>query len=387
MPALEFKPPTRAKHTADEEAALAARAQAGDTRAAEELYEAVALWVVKISRKVAAQSSWDVEEAVATANAVFFTEVLPRFDPQRGRLTSLIGLMLPQRLRRARRTDRLIRTPDHWDQTEENRRRRPKSTSLAHTPRDDGATLGDLLPGDGPNPLRGAIRAEETAVALKAVSQLHPTYREVVQRCVIGNETLEQAGEAIGVTRERVRQLTIQAMASLRRRYDDLVERPRVGVRACRFQPQQARNPTRQPVDDLIAMLDRITPENLSERISELDLEFDKQKQAYRAKRKKLAALANLVGVKPPQAERRAAKPSVNGRDHGSSAGELQPPREGTIARAAYDHLEANGPAKARAIADAIGRPVGSVATALSGSWCFSSQGGGLWALAEGAEE
>lgn len=87
--------------------------------------------------------------------------------------------------------------------------------------RDSDATLADLLPGDGAeDPAAPNERGELQRLLEDAVSHLPPREKAVLRlRFGIGAAalpTLEQIGQVLGVTRERVRQIEVKALQRLR---------------------------------------------------------------------------------------------------------------------------------------------------------------------------
>lgn len=57
---------------------------------------------------------------------------------------------------------------------------------------------------------------QDFARRLVEITPLTEAQEQVVALCVIGNSTLEDAGEVLGVTRERVRQILAKAMRNFR---------------------------------------------------------------------------------------------------------------------------------------------------------------------------
>ena len=96
----------------------------------------------------------------------------------------------------------------------------PRSTSLdVPLSADDDAVLGDFVAGDGPLPeevVEHTLRSETLTLALGALPKRH---REViVLRYGLGDtdpSTLEQIGKRLGITRERVRQIEVEALGRL----------------------------------------------------------------------------------------------------------------------------------------------------------------------------
>ncbi len=87
--------------------------------------------------------------------------------------------------------------------------------------REDSATHLDLLRDEGPGPLEAVALSEERALVRKEVSSalalLNEKERVVVQKRLMADEpeSLQVIGDALGVTRERVRQIESQAIKKL----------------------------------------------------------------------------------------------------------------------------------------------------------------------------
>jgi RNA polymerase primary sigma factor len=95
----------------------------------------------------------------------------------------------------------------------------PRATSLdAPVGEDDDAVLGDFVSGDEPPPedtVENTIRSEVVAAAVASLPQRH---RDVlVLRYGLGTDpcTLGEIGRCLGITRERVRQIEVEALARL----------------------------------------------------------------------------------------------------------------------------------------------------------------------------
>jgi RNA polymerase primary sigma factor len=85
---------------------------------------------------------------------------------------------------------------------------------------EDDATLGDFVAGEGPLPdevVESSIRSERLADALRALPERQRAV--VVLRYGIGDggdpKTLEEIGRRLGLTRERVRQIEVEALKRL----------------------------------------------------------------------------------------------------------------------------------------------------------------------------
>ena len=85
--------------------------------------------------------------------------------------------------------------------------------------RHDDAVLGDFVPGDGPLPdelVENSLRSETLAEALRALPERHRSV--VALRYGLDDaepKTLEEIGRRLGLTRERVRQIEVEALKRL----------------------------------------------------------------------------------------------------------------------------------------------------------------------------
>jgi RNA polymerase sigma factor (sigma-70 family) len=100
----------------------------------------------------------------------------------------------------------------------------PRATSL-DTPLgdEDDAVLGDLVASDGPLPeeiVEDSLRSESLALALQALPERHRDV--IVLRYGLEGDprTLEDIGRRLGITRERVRQIEVEALNRLARLHE-----------------------------------------------------------------------------------------------------------------------------------------------------------------------
>src|SRR3989441_87042 len=94
------------------------------------------------------------------------------------------------------------------------------STSLdAPVGEADDAVLGDFVPGDGPLPdemVEDSLRSQMLAEALRSLPDRHRAV--VILRYGLDDadpKTLEEIGRRLGLTRERVRQIEVEALKRL----------------------------------------------------------------------------------------------------------------------------------------------------------------------------
>jgi RNA polymerase primary sigma factor len=96
----------------------------------------------------------------------------------------------------------------------------PRATSLdAPLGDEDDAVVGDFVPGDGPLPeelVEDNLRSQTLALALRALPERHRDV--IVLRYGLDENdprTLEEIGRRLGITRERVRQIEVEALNRL----------------------------------------------------------------------------------------------------------------------------------------------------------------------------
>lgn len=238
--------------TAAEEAALARRARAGDVAARQHLIAANLRLVVSIAARY---RGMPLDDLVQEGN-IGLMRAVEKYDPSRGwRLSTYATWWITQAITRAlAEQSRQIRTPVHL--VERAARIRKVADQLAaingETPsvaeiaaamgrpaawvaaavnamiapasldrRDaEGIALIDVLPG-GDGDVGAAVADDDTAARVRALlARLTPRERLIVAQYygLDGHEprTLEEVGDAIGLTRERVRQIIAAALRRLR---------------------------------------------------------------------------------------------------------------------------------------------------------------------------
>lgn len=95
--------------------------------------------------------------------------------------------------------------------------------SLNDSFRDDLTTRQDMLADSGPGPLEAAETREEEAMAKReikdALALLNGRERMVIEKRILSEEpeSLQDIGDVLGVTRERVRQIEAEAIKKLRK--------------------------------------------------------------------------------------------------------------------------------------------------------------------------
>jgi len=101
----------------------------------------------------------------------------------------------------------------------------PRATSLdAPVGDEDDAVVGDFVSGDGPLPdelVEDSLRSQTLADALRSLPERHRSV--IILRYGLDEEdprTLEQIGRHLGITRERVRQIEVEALNRLSRLHE-----------------------------------------------------------------------------------------------------------------------------------------------------------------------
>ena len=245
--------------TAEEEIALGRGVQAGDEPARQRMIEANLRLVVKVARGYVGRGV-PLLDLIEEGN-LGLMHAVTKFDPDRGcRFSTYATWWIRQAVERAvinqGRTVRLpihvarelasyvraeqalrrelARTPTTREVSERTgfsteqiaklRRIRERSVSV-DAPLDDtgGHVLLDCLNDDQAENPRDCACAEELSTLIKGwLEELSPRHREVIEMRfgINGRErlTLEHVGQALGLTRERVRQVQIAAMRRLRRK-------------------------------------------------------------------------------------------------------------------------------------------------------------------------
>ncbi len=242
--------------TADEEKKFARRALAGDESARQRMIESNLRLVVKISRRYI-NRGLPLLDLIEEGN-LGLIHAVKKFDPERGfRFSTYATWWIRQTIERAiMNQSRTVRLPIHIIKDinsclraarvlRQNSERAPTTADIADYMQRDVADVERLMglhqrvtlragPADddgcGPVDLLRAKRdAEPSRCAQKAamnsivdhwVCELNEKQRAVVERRFglhgYRSATLEQIGNEIGVTRERVRQIQLDALKNLR---------------------------------------------------------------------------------------------------------------------------------------------------------------------------
>ncbi|HVY48176.1 MAG TPA: sigma-70 family RNA polymerase sigma factor [Minicystis sp.] len=247
--------------SAEAERELAERYRAGDRDAGQKLVGACLPFVVTIALEY---RRWGLplEDLVQEGN-IGLLKAAERFDPDRGcRLATYAAYWIRAEIREyvargyrivrlgssksERRALRIYRKTHERDPgvlaelsglTEERATEllpllMARDVSLERTPGDDGRSPADKLASDDVSPEDQVVARDEATqlhrVLRKVVAELSPRERRIVKQRWLTDEpkTLEQLGEAFGVSKERVRQLEERAKKRMRARLEELTAEP-----------------------------------------------------------------------------------------------------------------------------------------------------------------
>lgn len=159
--------------------------------------------------------------------------------------------------------------------------------------------------------------------------------------------TLEETGERMGVTRERIRQLESRAIRRLQQETESTLlmenSKPLVGLRVSEFTNDQRPEPKGPTVDNIdpLKILEQITLADVERKIGELETTLDGWKAIY-----KIVAARSGVATKKKSRTPRAAQP------------EADTPRGAVVSVSSdqvVDVLKKNGPLQPSEIADRVG--------------------------------
>lgn len=196
--------------TPAEEQALGRRIQTGDKAAVDELVRRNLALVVRIAMKHRGLGL-DMADMIQAGN-IALMRAARRFNPDIGRFTTLAHITITRDMRRAITTDSgVIHIPSNGGRTEHAHRARG-ALSIGD---DDGAIARKIAAPEPPED------PEDAAKAIRGPLQaLSPRERLVIQRRFGLDDaepwTLEQVGQAIGLTKERVRQIQAEALEKMR---------------------------------------------------------------------------------------------------------------------------------------------------------------------------
>jgi RNA polymerase sigma factor (sigma-70 family) len=147
---------------------------------------------------------WD--DAVQNA-ALGLIRAADLWDPSKGTFTTYAAQSIRRHLIRACQDIGLIHVPS-WVQRKGTRgpcREHARRARVCHGLPTEGVVAAAARP--------PGVEAEE---ALEALDKLSARSRLVLERCVMGGQSYQAVADGLGITRERVRQIKVKALAALR---------------------------------------------------------------------------------------------------------------------------------------------------------------------------
>ncbi len=217
---------TKYKHTLtrEEEVSLHARMVRGDQDAFAQLCESVMPWGVQVAKETLQKRGIAIEgiEELMSIAGLGIVKAVLKFDPRKKcRLTTYARAWVVNVAKLDAHNRRLIRIPiylmfrstlNHPSREQADRIRNAGFLSLSGD--SDLSDLRELsyTPDPGPNLSCGELPARvQVALAKLPSNQAH-----VLQARFMRQQTLSAIGEELGLTRERIRQIEVQALASFK---------------------------------------------------------------------------------------------------------------------------------------------------------------------------
>lgn len=180
--------------------------------------------VVKMAKKFA-RYGVDIDELVQEGN-VALVIAASKFEPERGfRFSTYAQYWITQRMRDlVMKLHSVVKVPMSRESKSTFFKRRPFHDVSLETPiPEDDRTFGDFLVSDDPSPddlAEMTIDAETAATALRqAMRVLSPREDDIIRSRYLREkpETLDSIGARLGISKERVRQLQLAALAKLQK--------------------------------------------------------------------------------------------------------------------------------------------------------------------------
>lgn len=204
--------------TAWEEQDLAQRARAGERAARNELVSRNTGLVVSIAKRYLGQGV-DLGDLIADGY-VGLLRAADRYTPGRARFSTYATWWITQAVRRAPRNERLIHVPIYVQNEAWHRKRgRCKDAEISMQKIQDAGREVEHFSAasDIADPASPTDDAEDARYRVGCLlSLLPPKYRRVIQERAIEGRTLDAVAQIMGLTRERVRQIEVEARRKLR---------------------------------------------------------------------------------------------------------------------------------------------------------------------------
>ena len=307
------------------------------------------------------------------------------FDPDKGRLTTHASNHIIQKIRRGLIEDRLIHIPSYAI----SKRAKPEIAEKAAAVLEGVVSIdasfsdafgeenciADTIDSGVLTPLAELIAREDDPQRIllyELIDSLPKQQKEVMLRRSRG-ETLDVAGAALGLTRERIRQIETEAVIKLKQ----LADRAQRAPKQIHLIRQQMDNHVLSQLGSgdrvhLVRLLDTLTLEQISEAIDELNSRFEESKAAHTNNLKSLTILKRAIEARDGIGKRRPAAES--------DKSPVKSRRGSNLAKI-IDCLKKNGPSSNKTIITTTGVNGSSVSAVLSTQRETFTKNGGLWDL------
>lgn len=232
--------------TKEEEYKLAIKAKAGDEDARNRIIMGMYKLIVREAGRLARKYGKETDDLIGVG-VLRIVENFDGFDPSRGMRASSYFILAAKRAMWAHinRHDRLIElpeidknTPDHLKE-QANKVAHVGSLNFIASSREGSAEIGSLVEdASAVMPEDEVARREEKECdqdQYNGLLRFLPERLRIIVRLRSEDKTLAEIGEVLGITRERVRQLEVKAMAKLRA----VADKPQVVVSRERPMPEQ----------------------------------------------------------------------------------------------------------------------------------------------------
>lgn len=217
------------RFTAEEEADLHRRYMAGEEEAATLLTRSILPWAYQVAKKISTGRGWAADEMeLHSAINLGVTEALNNFKPELGRLTTYVFWRVKAVCGRSSQFTQLIKTPSDIPYRPESmlgveseylqKAKAARKIAWLSSPLGDETkgSVGDLLYDKKSVDPRAEFDFRQQRLQLRwALVRLPAEDAEAIRLTIIEGLTLEDAGDRLGVTRERIRQRQSRALEQL----------------------------------------------------------------------------------------------------------------------------------------------------------------------------
>lgn len=372
--------------SANEQLALFERwKQYGDRDAYDDLARSLMFYArqlaVKFCRYVGTRD-YDGAEAAAF---VAISTTIRNWEPQHGKLSTYFTFAAKSEMERWYAERGAIRVPEHDAERQEkfkHRIRRARNTTSIRTRNevDDWQDNEPAVIDDPSDTLEDDEQRRLWAGHVdEAMSMLTDREADIVRRTVLDGDTLEDVGEQLGITRERVRQIQANALEDVKvwiNRHWGSRKRGQLVLAGSPPSPLRKESSMEstlsgQAGEGLLDVIGRLNQGELEREIRTLTDQRNSMSAQYDDKISRLTNLRNALFGKPKQAARRAAKAVVPG-----------VPREGSQTHQIWQCLRENGPLHHAEVAVRLNLDGGKVVSTLSANTgkYFERTGAGVYA-------